>query len=84
MFVIVTEANEQDLASCQRQCELNSNCYWFTRFIFISNEAARDDKVFFFQLCRPVLAVDGLLLSGNLPGALFSPSEMKSFVKGYT
>ena len=84
MFVIVTEANEQDLASCQRQCELNSNCYWFTRFIFISNEAARDDKVFFFQLCRPVLAVDGLLLSGNLPGALFSPSEMKPFVKGYT
>ena len=82
MFVIVTEANEQDLASCQRQCELNSNCYWFTRFIFIANEAAQ--MTFFFQLCRPVLAVDGLLLSGNLPGALFSPSEMKPFVKGYT
>ena len=24
--------NKQDLASCQRQCQLNSNCNWFTRF----------------------------------------------------
>ena len=30
--------NKQDLASCQRQCQLNSNCNWFTRFLSIKSD----------------------------------------------
>ena len=30
--------NKQDLASCQRQCQINSNCHWFTRFPYFTSE----------------------------------------------
>ena len=65
--------NKQDLASCQRQCQLNSNCNWFTRFLSIESELRVRCR--YFQLCRPVLAADGLLLPRNLPGAFFLPQE---------
>ena len=33
--------NKQDLASCQRQCQINSNCNWFTRFLSIKSDKVR-------------------------------------------